>query len=644
MASASPAARRARAAATALLLVASGPLAPSAFARDPADAGALKALSLEELFIMEVTSVSREPESLALTASAIQVITGDEIRRSGATSLPEALRLATNLEVARVNAHDWAITARGFNGAPLSNNSLANKLLVLVDGRSVYTPLFAGVFWDVQNVLLADVDRIEVISGPGATVWGANAVNGVINVVTKSAADTQGLHAEAAAGTHLLSSAAIRAGSRAESGVVVRAYALRREHGSTELPGPMDANDRWEIAQGGFRLDRPASPGRVAFTLQGDAYRGREGDPLTAIVEGQNLLARWSRATGPDTEFLAKVWLDRTWRDLPEQDFHDEMRTLDAEVQHRFPIGRRHGVVWGVGYRLAHDDVRNTAPLSFDPEDRTLHVVHAFVQDAVSLAGGAVRVTAGSKIGTNSYSGVEIQPGVRAAWSPHRDHTLWAAAARAVRTPSRFDTDLRTPGLSGDSDFEAERVHALEAGYRVRLLARALLSVAGFENRYGDIRSANHDLDGPSPFAFRNDFSATTRGVEVSLTCDPAPWWRVRAGYTRLHDRFTAQDPGVYPGSETFEALDPSYRVQFHSSLDLPGGVEVDALGRYVDELPAGLISAAVPGYFVADIRVARRFGPVEASVAGRDLGEKRHREFGTVIPREFRGQLTCRL
>lgn len=606
-------------------------------------ASALKAMSLEELFSIEVTSVSREAEPLSQAASAIQVITGEEIRRSGASSLPEALRLAANLEVAQVNAHDWAITARGFNGAPLSNNSLADKLLVLIDGRSVYTPLFGGVFWDVQDLVLEDVDRIEVISGPGATLWGANAVNGVINVVTKKAKQTQGIYVAGAAGSFIQDQASLRWGGGSDSTFFFRVYGQRRDIGSTELVSGADAPDEWDITQGGFRVDYDASLAS-SLTVSGDVYLGHEGDPEAAVVEGENLLSRWVRSFSPESDLTAQVYFDRTWRDLPIAHFREELITVDADVQHRFRLGSRQTIVWGGGYRLMMDDVDNSVTASFDPEDRTMRLYGAFVQDAVALVGESLKIIVGTKLGHNTFSGMELQPSARLSWSPRETHSAWAAVSRAVRSPSRFDTDIVTPNLGGDPDFDSEEVVAYELGYRVRPERRLLCSVAAFHNRYDDIRSVNLNTTPPPLLTFANDQEAQTRGFEVTATVEVADWWRIRGGYSYLHEHFSPKSDLVVPGSDSFEATDPRYRIQFHTTVDLPAHLELDVLGRYVDALTSTVLTLSVPGYFGCDAKLAYEHRGVELAVIGRNLWEERHAEFGTQIPRSVRGQISFRL
>src|SRR5438876_10267137 len=398
----------------------------------------LKEKSLKELMEVMVTSVSKKSEKLSEAASAITVITQEDIRRSGATSLPEALRLAPNLEVAQVDSHEWAISARGFNG------TTANKLLVLIDGRSVYTPLFSGVFWDVQEVPLQDIDRIEVISGPGATLWGANAVNGVINVITKDAKDTQGFLLSGGGGTEQHGFGTVRYGAALGSHVRARIYGRGFDRDATAFPGGQDAADDWHLGQGGFRMEWEASSAS-RVTLQGDLYDGRIAQDSGGDigVSGDNVMAKWSRTLSDRSSLAAHLYYDRTHRDIPGV-FGEDLDTYDVDLQHSARLGARHDVVWGLGYRNINDRtvIGSDSTLAFLP----LHVARewftAFVQDEIALVPNRVHVTVGTKIEHNDYTGFEIQPSGRVSWRPGSSGTLWMAVSRALRTPSRIDREL----------------------------------------------------------------------------------------------------------------------------------------------------------------------------------------------------------
>ena len=406
-------------------------------------ANELKALNLDQLMNIEVTSVALFPEKLSETASAIQVISSDDIRGSGATTLPEALRLADNLEVAQKNSHDWAISARGFN------TELANKLLVMIDGRSVYTPLFSGVYWNVQDYLLADVDRIEVVSGPGGTLWGANAVNGVVNIITKSAQDTQGWYLEGGGGTELPGFAALRYGGSLAPNVYFRIYGKYADFGRETLMGGRDGADAWNSRQGGFRLDDLSAPSDT-LTLQGDAYRDRDGLQTggASVSSGDNLLGRWVHTLADQAEFRVQLYYDHTHFvdpipalslpglvSAPAGILTDDLDTYDLEFQHRFWATRRHHVVWGLGYRLTEDANINAPALAFVPAARNLNLYSGFLQDEAELRDNLF-LTLGSKVEHNDYTGFETEPSARLRWNPTPAHMVWAAVSRAVRTPS----------------------------------------------------------------------------------------------------------------------------------------------------------------------------------------------------------------
>ncbi|MEO6569632.1 MAG: TonB-dependent receptor, partial [Opitutaceae bacterium] len=438
---------------------------------------ALKNFTIEQLMDLDVTSVSKRPERLFETASAIQVITGDDIRRSGATSIPEALRLASNLEVAQIDARQWAITARGFN------NVFADKMLVLIDGRSVYTPLYAGVYWDVQDTLLVDLDRIEVISGPGGTQWGANAVDGVINITTKSAKDTQGGVLLGGLGTELRDSAGLRYGGRLVPGVYYRVYGKYFDRGDSVRSNGSRSNDAWRTIQGGFRVDWD-SVASNAFTFQGDAYNGSMGlvGPDNIRVNGVNVLGRWTRTLAQDADLKLQVYFDRTHRRIPGS-FTQDLNTMDFDFQHRFPVGSTHDLIWGVGYRVVADDIVNTPANAFLPPRVTRELFSVFAQDKITLSKDRLMVTLGTKIEHDGYTGFEFEPSARAAWTPNQQNTVWLAVSRGVRTPSRVDRDLFSPAtppyrVAGGSHVVSEKLIAYELGYRVQLDPRFLLSLA----------------------------------------------------------------------------------------------------------------------------------------------------------------------
>ncbi|MDB5446303.1 MAG: TonB-dependent receptor, partial [Phenylobacterium sp.] len=438
----------------------------------------LAKLSIEELGAIQVTSVSKRAELIADAPSSIYVISRDDIMRSGATSLPEMLRLAPNLEVTQTSASRYVITARGFNGAPAAQN-FSNKLLVLIDGRSVYTPLFSGVYWDMQDVLPQDIERIEVISGPGATLWGANAVNGVINIITRSSAETQGGLAYVSAGNQERS-AALRYGGAISERATWRVYAKSFFDRDTALAGGGKANDHWSKPQAGFRLDWNASDAD-AVTLQGDAYSGFEaqaGAPAEDI-KGHNVTARWTRALGEGSAVQAQAYYDRAERGSEVSGSGFWVDTYDVDLQHSRTLGR-HELVVGGGYRQVRYSIFSSGDLSWNPASRNLQLANAFVQDSVTLS-RVLKLVLGVKLEGDAYVKPELLPNLRLSWTPAPDLTLWGAVSRAVRSPTPFDRDVveKAGGLTvigGGGVFTSEKLTAFELGGRLHGASRASLS------------------------------------------------------------------------------------------------------------------------------------------------------------------------
>lgn len=592
----------------------------------------LKRLSLDELQEIDVTSVSRRPEKLSETASAIQVITADDIRRSGATSLPEALRLASNLQVAQRDSRSWAISARGFNGTS------ANKLLVLIDGRVVYTPLHAAVFWDVQDTLLEDIDRIEVISGPGAALWGANAVNGVINIITKSAKDSQGVLVTGGGGSELRGAGGMRYGGHVGAGVQFRVYGKYFGRDNSALPVGRDATDDWNMGQAGVRLDWDASPvDRV--TVQGDAYDGRIAQPALShiAVSGSNVLGRWSHTLSNDADFSLQLYYDRTHRNIPGT-FGEDVNTYDADFQHHVRVAERHNIVWGLGYRVDHDDIRNTARLAFLPARVSQQWFSGFVQDEVSLAKERLRLTLGTKIEHNDYTGVEIQPSGRLAWTLAQRHMLWGAISRAVRTPSRIDRDFFVPGsapfiIAGGPNFVSEDVRAYEFGYRSEPHERLSLALATFYNDYDNLRSIEQvNPPAPVPTVLANGQTGTSYGAELTAEYRASGWWRLRSGYTALQLHIRPKPGSTDTTFGSAESHDPRHQWFLRQSLDLPAQVQFDLGFRYVGQIA----NQAVPAYGELDGRLGwQATQTLELSIAGQNLLHRQHAEFGALATRK---------
>ena len=592
-------------------------------------AESLKTLSIEQLLNVEVTSVSRRPEPLARAPSAIQVITQQDIRRSGASSLPEALRLATNLEVAQVDSRQWAISARGLN------STTANKLLVLIDGRTVYTPLFSGVFWDVQDVPLEDIDRIEVISGPGATLWGANAVNGVINVITKNAKDTQGLLLSGGGGTELRGFGTAQYGGTLGSAVHYRVYGSGLTRQPTVLPTGLDAADDWHFGQGGFRLDwDPSQVSHVSF--QGDLYDGRISQPSAPeiAVSGENLVGRWSRTLSANADLRAQLYYDRTHRDIPGT-FGEDLDTYDVDLQHHARLGASHDVVWGLGYRLINDRVANSSALAFLPAHVTRQWFTGFAQDEIALASD-LHLTLGTKIEHNDYTGVEIQPSGRVNWTVSQFGALWAAVSRALRTPSRIDRELFAPAqppyvLAGGPTFDSEEELAYEVGYRHQRGSLAL-SVATFYNRYYGLRSLEQtNPPAAFPIVIANGQDGESYGAELSADYRLTDRWRLVAGYTELRIHIWALPTSTDTSRGSAENHTPDRQFTVRSSTDLPGHLSLDGTFRYVGEI----VNQQVPAYGEFDVRFGWQPVPrLELSVAGQNLLHDHHAEFGAPTAR----------
>ena len=591
-------------------------------------------LSLEELSNIEVTSASKRAERLSDVPASVFVITGEDIRRSGATSLPEALRLAPNLHVAQVYNGGYSISPRGFNG------NAANKLLVLIGGRSVYTPLFSGVFWDVQDVMLEDVERIEVISGPGGTLWGTNAVNGVINVIMRPTADTQGWLASAGAGNQE-AGAAVRYGGRLANGGTWRAYARHTQQRHGETASGALVNDERGHTQVGFRTEWQA--GSDGFTVFGNAYDGWREQPLPGTLStganlaldsistsGANLVARWQRPLGGGASVLAQAYYDRTNRVTPPT-FSEQLDIADLQVQHTLRPMHGHQVVWGAQYRYARDDVTNSTYVAFLPPKVSHDWASLFAQDEVTLT-EQLRFTLGARVERNDYTGTELLPNLRLAWKWHDSHLLWGALSRTVRAPSRLDRDTYVPGqppflLAGGPGVRSETANVAELGYRGQPSSNTSLSATVFHARYDHLRT--QELAPSRTFVyFANGMEGSTQGVELWGSWQPTARWRLNAGFSRLW-----QDLSLKHGSNdsasllVAEGANPEHRWLLRSSWDLPGNVELDATLRHV----SALSDPEVPAYTAFDLRVGWQPRPgLELWLAGYNL-DGGHGEFNDV-------------
>jgi len=599
---------------------------------------------------MEVISVSKRPEKLAEAASAIQVITQKDILNSGAKTIAEALRLAPNLQVAQVNSSQWAVSARGFN------NVLANKLLVLIDGRTVYTPLYAGVFWDVQNLLLEDVDRIEVISGPGGTLWGANAVNGVINIITKNSRDTKGLFVEGGAGTALPGLGSLRYGGQISRDLSYRVYGTGFKLGNTVLTNGSKSSDNWQMIQGGFRLDWQGSE-KDNLSLQANLYDGKpnpDGGDTAVIANGDNLVFRWNHKVSEKSDFQLQAYYDHTMRDFGNG-FTERLRTYDIDWQNRYKLGQRHDVTYGMDFRLMDHKVTNLQLFEFLPEHKTLYLYSLFVQDEIMIVKEHVHFTLGAKIEHNSYTGFEYQPNARLTWMATRSQSVWGAVSRAVRTPSRIDRDFflyltptLPPLISGNDDFESENMLAYELGWRMQPLKNISISLSTFYNVFDDIRSVE---PGPPPYGipatFSNGVKGKTYGIELSANYQLTSWWNLRGGYTFLNKELKVKSDSKDLNAGSAESNDPRHQFLIQSSMDLPGRLKLGYVVRYIDKLP----KPKVPGYLEMDVQIGWKLSKVvELNLVGQNLLNNRHSEFipSSPSPREIQrsvyGKIACRL
>ena len=601
--------------------------------------GSLKDLSVDQLLDIQVTSVSKRSESLADAPASIYVITAEDIRRSGVTTLPEALRLAPNLQIARADSVQYAISARGFN------NAVGNKLLVLVDGRTVYTPLFSGVFWDQQEVMLEDVERIEVISGPGATLWGANAVNGVINVITRSAVETTDTLTVARAGDNERGGA-VRLGTAVGSGAV-RVYGKYSEFDNTSRADGSAIPDNWNRGQVGFRADWNA--GIDGFTMQGDAYKGDSESrgfigpiELTQVeIAGMNLLGRWQRELKGGSQVQLQAYVDHSERDdalfyKPSADI------VDVDFQHSIP-GVTHRVLWGAGYRYARDDIDPGFATVFVPASRTLQWGNVFVQDEIHLQDD-LDATLGLKAERNDYTGMEYLPSARLAWKLAEHQLLWGSLSRAVRAPARYDRDVRFPGFQpyfviGGPNFQSEVANVVELGYKAQHANSLSYSITAFAHLWDKLRSGS-----AIPVEIENQIEGTVAGIEAWATYRPVPFWSLNAGVTWLHEDLRLKSGSRDPVGVDNPTLrnDPDYQWSLRSSFDLPHEFRLDAQLRRVGSLP----QPVVPAYTELDVRLAwLAIGNVEFSIAGRNLLHATHAEYGdaqvrSVMERNLYGQV----
>lgn len=617
----------------------------------------LMGLSVEDLLNIEVISTAKKAKSINDSPTAIFVISQDDIKRIGATSIPEALRLAPGLDVARIDTNKWAVSARGFNGR------FANKLLVLIDGRNTYTRAFAGVYWENQDVMLEDVERIEVIRGSGATLWGANAVNGVINIITKHSADTQGGLLVAGGGTEEQGFGAFRYGAKLNKGTTGRIYLKGFNRDENMVNSDDGADDDWVKVQGGFRMDSQLTISD-SLTIQGDAYYNdiSQHTLLPQISPpyinefneridsfGGNLLMRQQHTFSSTSDYALQFFYDFYERN---ESFIEESRhTLDIDFQHRFAFLHWNDVVWGMGYRYSHDDLSMSSISEISAASRNDQLFSAFVQDEITLIQNQLWFTIGSKFEHNDYSGFEVQPTARVMWAPHQQHRFWAAISRAVRTPSRVEHDLSSlrsvippqllpdppfisPAIAarieGNKRFDSETVISYELGYRTTFINNVSIDFTAFYNDYDNLRSGG--LGAPIfngrfievPLIVGNSHSAQTYGFEVSTVWQMMDWWRWDANYSLFKTHFSS-------GASRQTGSSPQQTMSLRSILSPWQHIDLDVLFRYVDtnRTISAFENTVIHDYVSLDIRLAwRPIDDVELSLVGQNLLADHHLEY----------------
>ncbi|HVF94006.1 MAG TPA: TonB-dependent receptor [Sphingomonas sp.] len=607
----------------------------------------LRQMSLDQLSQVDISSVTKAPQAIGVAPASVYVISNNDIERSGATTIPEALRLAPNLVVARQSSSQYVVSARGLSGSPAAQN-FANKLLVLIDGRSVYTPLFSGVYWDMQDVVLADVDRIEVISGPGATLWGANAVNGVINIITKSAGDSAGILVEASGGT-LERSGTLRYGGQTGGNLAYRVYLRGIEGDATRTAsGASGEDDRWRV-QGGFRLDWTASE-QDQVTLQGDAYQGSRGQAGSndERIVGRNVLARWNRSIAADANLQVQAYYDRTVRHTVNGGGRFALDTYDFDAQQSFPIGTANAVVFGGGVRASRYRIQGANGLDFDPAAQTLWLANVFVQDTAKLA-PHLDLTVGVKIEKDPLTAATPLPSARVAWTPRSGLLIWGAVSRAIRSATPFDRDVResvgpTLFLTGAKDFAAEKLVAFELGTRLAPNARFSISVTGFRHVYDDLKTVEPAPGGFVPLRWGNGLGGTIWGLESWGDWQALDWWKLSASFTIIRKTFSF-DPsasGLIGISQL--GADPEHKASLRSSMELGRGVTLDAALRRLG--PAS--ETRLRPYLELDTRLGWAIDDrVMLAITGANLLHRYHQEYagetGNLIPRQVSASLQWR-
>ncbi len=636
----------------------------------PEDLTKLSISELKGIKLSKVTSVSKKEQNLFDASAAIYVITKEDIRRSTALNIPELLRMVPGLQVAQIDSNKWAITSRGFN------QRISDKLLVLIDGRVVYSITFSGVFWDQIDYPLEDIERIEVIRGPGGTLWGANAVNGVINIITKNSKDTQGFHGKGVIGTLEQGSTTFRYGAKLNENTTYRVYGKYFNRGSFEpRPGTL-ANDHWNQFRGGFRFDLEKSKDEE-FTFQGDYYNGesssRTSNTIVSLtppaartfdaegdIDGANILARWVKRHNPNSETQVQFFWNREHREEP---FLPEIlvNTLDLQIQHRRKLLKRHDVTIGFGQNYTFDEFKNAFNLRINPQTDFNFRIDGFIQDEITIVDKFLKLIVGSKFEHNSFSGFEFQPNVRLVYTPNKKNTIWFAASRAVRTPNIVEERVfllagllptippTVISLQGVPNPVSEDLLSLELGYRWKALKNVLVDISTYLNFYDDVRSVELgplDLSNFPTFVrqtsfARKGFSGHTYGMELSVFWNPFNWWTLKSGFSWFEMDLTP-DPGLVT-APSVEGLDPSFQVQLRSTMNLPRNFELDTYLNFVDDIN----QFNIPSYTRLDVRLGwKPLKNVSLSLGALNLLDPNHLEFlepnsatlvtPTEVPRSF--------
>lgn len=630
-------------------------------------ANTLLDLPMEELMKVEVTSASRRSQKLTDVPSAIFVITQDDIKRSGVTNIPDALRMAPGVQVDRIGTDRWAISIRGFNGR------FANKLQVLMDGRSVYNPIMSGTMWEQQDTMIEDIDRIEVIRGPAATVWGINSVNGVINIITKKAADTQGTLLTAGGGSFEHGFVGARYGGKINEETPFRIYAKGFTRDSTTSLAGNSNSDEWHSARGGLRIDH--SRGIDQFTLQGDFFSNFIGDTLDPTKmsllslnpngirgsnEGGNIRFRWDRTLSDRSSIMLQTYYDKLHYQVGQIiNFYTE--SFDVDFQHRLPLFDRHDVSYGANYRMYHTNLHETELVKLSPAAKTNNVFSGFIRDEITLVPKHLSFILGTRLDHNDFTGLEIQPNARLMWTPNTENSVWVAVSRAVRTPNRAEHDAvlkslqlsSMPGFpvfplpiqatfNGQSNFQSEKLLAYEIGYRRQLTPHASVDIAGFINDYTQLRDTSIEgltlgtgfprhLD--AKVVSNNAASALTYGGEVSADWRPIDNWRLQANYSFIHLDITANPlTKQFDGSTTgADKSTPQHQISFRSNYDLSDRLQLNLWLRYHSRMPL----YNIPDFITMDSKLAYRpYKNMELFVVGRNLFSQYHQEsVGDFLP-----------